>query len=60
MPAKCEAVYPWIGQCRNEGRVEIVSRDFPDGKIEMRFLFCWECTRSAIESGMFQEIKRDG
>ena len=52
---KCDAIYPFLGQCRNEGRVEIVSRDWPDEQIRSRFLFCFECAMSAMDSGIFEE-----
>jgi len=56
---KCDAIYPFIGQCPNEGRVEIVSRDWPDEKITARFLFCFDCTQKAIADGIFEEANRE-
>jgi hypothetical protein len=52
---KCDAIYPISGQCRNEGRVEIVSRDWPDEKVMSRFLFCFDCTQKALADGIFEE-----
>ena len=53
---KCAAIMPLVGQCTNEGRVELVSSDWHDEKITARFLFCFDCTKKAIESGIFSEI----
>jgi len=55
---KWDAIYPMTGQCRNEGRVEIVSRDWPDEKVMSRFLFCFDCTQKAINDGIFEEQNR--
>ena len=55
---KCDAIYPFIGECPNEGRVEIVSRDWPDEKITARFLFCFDCMQKAINDGIFEESNR--
>ena len=55
---KCDAIYPFVGQCPNEGRVEIVSRDWPDEKNTARFLFCFDCTQMAINDGICEEANR--
>ena len=55
---KCDAIYPITGQCRNEGRVEIVSRDWPNNTVVSRFLFCFDCTQKAINDGIFEEQNR--
>ena len=58
--ARCEAVYPYVGQCRKNARVEIASRDWPNDDAKKRIMFCWDCAKSAIESGMFEMGDDDG
>jgi len=52
---ECEAIYP-EGKCRNEARVEILSRDFYMTGMKVVVKFCFECANSAIEGGIFEPV----
>lgn len=52
---ECEAIYP-EGKCRNEARVEILSRDFYIYGMKVVVKFCFECANNAIEGGIFEPV----
>lgn len=52
-PPRCEAIYP-SGRCEKEGRVEIVSRDWP-APSATALVFCFDCAEAAIDSMIYEE-----
>ncbi len=52
---ECEAIYP-EGKCREEARVEILSRDFYNTGMKVVVKFCFDCANEAIEAGIFEPV----
>lgn len=52
---ECEALYE-DGKCRNEARVEILSRDFYVTGMKVVVRFCFDCAKDAIEGGIFEPV----
>jgi hypothetical protein len=52
---ECEALYA-DGKCRNEARVEILSRDFYVTGMKVVVRFCFDCAKDAIEGGIFEPV----
>ena len=52
---ECEALYA-DGKCRNEARVEILSRDFYTSGMKVVVKFCFDCAKHAIEDGLFEPV----
>ena len=53
-PPRCEALYP-EGRCKGEGRVEIVSRDWPAPSSTAPLVFCFDCAQEALASTIYEE-----
>ena len=51
----CDAIYP-EGSCKEEARVEILSRDFYITGMKVVVMFCFDCANDAISSGMFEPV----
>jgi hypothetical protein len=52
---RCDAIYP-EGSCKEEGRVEILSRDFYTTGMKVVVMFCFDCANDAISSGIFEPV----
>jgi len=52
---RCDAIYP-EGRCKDNGRVEILSRDFYTTGMKVVVMFCFDCANDAISSGIFEPV----
>lgn len=56
---QCDGIYP-EGRCKEEARVEILSREFYTRGMKVVVMFCFDCANDAISSGMFEPINNVG
>lgn len=56
---RCDAIYP-EGRCKEEARVEILSRDFYIQGMKVVVMFCFDCASNAISGGMFEPVNNIG
>lgn len=55
----CDAIY-LAGRCKEEARVEVLSRDFYTPGMKVVVMFCFDCANDAISSGIFEPINNIG